>query len=214
MKYPIENTELALFRGVGRYGIPQIEPETDISIDKLVWIPFNFAMSAKDCSKKGVHFFIHDYQFERVWNDPDRYIPILQKFGAVISPDFSMYVDHPEAVQIFNHYKRHWLAAYWQMHGIKVIPSIGWVEEKNYEWCFDGEPKNSIIAISSLGLMQDPEVKKTFEKGCKKALDELNPSKILWYGKPIECIEDRNATIIKPFYKSLEERKNNEQRRK
>ena len=31
-------------------------------------------LSEKEPEGKGVHFFINDYQFERVWNNPDRYI--------------------------------------------------------------------------------------------------------------------------------------------
>lgn len=109
----MENTERMIFPGVGKYGIPEIRPETDIRIDKLEWIPVNYALTAKDKATKGVHFYKDDYQFERFWNNPDKYIPLLQKFGAVCSPDFSLYSDMPLAVQLFMHYKKHWLAAYW-----------------------------------------------------------------------------------------------------
>lgn len=114
MILPMENTEKMIFPGVGKYGIPEIKPETDIRIDKLEWIPVNYALTAKDKATKGVHFYKDDYQFERFWNNPDKYIPLLQQFGAVCSPDFSLYSDMPLAVQLFMHYKKHWLAAYWQ----------------------------------------------------------------------------------------------------
>ena len=39
MILPMENTEKMIFPGVGKYGIPEIKPETDIRIDKLEWIP-------------------------------------------------------------------------------------------------------------------------------------------------------------------------------
>lgn len=91
MILPMENTEKMIFPGVGKYGIPEIKPETDIRIDKLEWIPVNYALTAKDKATKGVHFYKDDYQFERFWNNPDKYIPLLQQFGAVCSPDFSLY---------------------------------------------------------------------------------------------------------------------------
>ena len=106
---PMENTEKTIFPGVGKYGIPEIKPETDIRIDKLEWIPVNYALTAKNKATKGVHFYKDDYQFERFWNNPDKYIPLLQQFGAVCSPDFSLYSDMPLAVQLFMHYKKHWL---------------------------------------------------------------------------------------------------------
>ena len=95
MILPMENTEKMIFPGVGKYGIPIIKPETDIRIDKLEWIPVNYALTAKDKATKGVHFYKDDYQFERFWNNPDKYIPLLQQFGAVCSPDFSLYSDMP-----------------------------------------------------------------------------------------------------------------------
>ena len=48
MILPMENTEKMIFPGVGKYGIPEIKPETDIRIDKLEWIPVNYALTAKD----------------------------------------------------------------------------------------------------------------------------------------------------------------------
>lgn len=198
MILPMENTEKMIFPSVGKYGIPAIKPETDIRIDKLEWIPFNYALSAKDRGSKGVHFYCDDYQFERVWRNPDKYVPLLQQFGAVLSPDFSMFRDHPEAVQIWSAYKRHWLAAYWQMHCIKVIPTIEWVWPESYEWCFDGEPRNAIVSISSHGTQSDPYEAECFAKHCRNALEVLQPSSILWYGKcPAEF--DWNVTKIKPF---------------
>lgn len=57
MILPMENTERMIFPGVGKYGIPEIRPETDIRIDKLEWIPVNYALTAKDKATKGVHFY-------------------------------------------------------------------------------------------------------------------------------------------------------------
>ena len=80
MILPMENTERMIFPGVGKYGIPAIKPEKDIRIDKLEWIPVNYALTAKDKATKGVHFYKDDYQFERFWNNPDKYISLLQQF--------------------------------------------------------------------------------------------------------------------------------------
>lgn len=175
MILPMENTEKMIFPGVGKYGIPEIKPETDIRIDKLEWIPVNYALTAKDKATKGVHFYKDDYQFERFWNNPDKYIPLLQQFGAVCSPDFSLYSDMPLAVQLFMHYKKHWLAAYWQAHGIRVIPTLCWCGEQSYDWCFDGEPRNAIVSISSHGTQSDPYEAECFAKHCRKALEVLQP---------------------------------------
>ena len=76
------NSTRAVFAGEGEFDIPIIEPT---KIEESNFIGFNEAMSSKqtDC---GVHFFLDDYQFERLWNNPDRYIELLQKYNCVLSP--------------------------------------------------------------------------------------------------------------------------------
>lgn len=201
-----ENIDKATFYGVGPYEIPSILPETDIPIHKIQWMPFSDAMRCKDPTGKGIHFYVDDYRFARVWNDPDRYIPILQRFDAVCSPDFSQYTDIPVAMRIYNHYRKHWLAAYWQMHGIRVIPTICWSDRSSYDWCFDGEPDGGIISISSVGTQKREDAKDAFADGCREALRRLNPKQILWYGRcPDEF--DWNVVKIKPHYDEIVERR-------
>lgn len=65
MILPMENTEKMIFPGEGKFHIPIIKPETDILIDKLEWIPVNYALTAKDKATKGVHFYKDDYQAEQ-----------------------------------------------------------------------------------------------------------------------------------------------------
>ena len=119
-----ENLQRRIFNGVGAYGIPAIEPE-HFSGD-CNFISFNYAKSTKDGTGKGVHFFIDDYQFNRLWSNIDRYVPILSRFDWVMTPDFSTYTDFPKAIQIYNHYRKHWVGAYLQEAGVRVIPTISW----------------------------------------------------------------------------------------
>ena len=117
-----QNLQKAMFWGVGEYDIPAIEPVKAFDVDK--WLPFNYAKGCKEPDNVCVHFFIDDYQFERVWNWSDKYATYLSQFKAVCSPDFSPYSDFPKVIQLYNHYRKHWCAAYWQSKGMTVIPSI------------------------------------------------------------------------------------------
>ena len=106
-------------------------------VDNLKDIPiqgFNYALKEQHPENVGVHFFLHDYQFERVWNYPDRYTEILSKFAFVLSPDFSPYSDSPKAIQIYNVYRNRWCARYWQEYGIKVIPTITWANDDSLSY--------------------------------------------------------------------------------
>ena len=94
-----ENLQHRIYEGVGEYGIPLLEPT---KFEKCEFIGFNYCRTCKEKAGKGVHFFLDDYQFNRLWNQPNRYLPILQQFRYVMTPDFSMYTDFPKIIQPTN----------------------------------------------------------------------------------------------------------------
>lgn len=190
-----ENIQRVLFDGVGEYNIPVIEP---IEFESTDFIGFNYARNVKDAENKAVHFFLDDYQFNRVWTDPDRYAEMLSRFRYVLTPDFSLYTDFPKALQIYNHYRKHWLGAYWQLKGINVIPTIGWSDKDSFKWCFDGEPTHSVVAVSSVGTQNSKESKQRFFAGYMEMMKRLEPTQVIFYGNvPEEC--KGNIVHIKQF---------------
>lgn len=197
-----ENLERQIFDGVGKYGIPQIEP---VTYEKgCEWIGFNYAKTCKEPEKKGVHFFLDDYQFNRLWTDVDRYILMLQKFRYVMSPDFSTYTDFPKAIQIYNHYRKHWVGAYLQEAGIQIIPTISWSTPDSFEWCFDGEPQGGVVAVSSLGVMNSKEKKELFLIGYEEMVRRICPDTIIFYGYvPDECMG--NIVRVRAFTEKFNE---------
>ena len=201
-----ENLNKCIFNGVGKYNIPEIEPVTEYPNGEF--ISMNYAKTEKDPSSKIIHCFVDDYQFARYWNTPDKYMPMLSKFSAVCSPDFSTYTDMPLAMQIYNHYRKHWIAAYWQMHGVTVYPTISWSDESSYEWCFDGEPVGGVVAVSSVGTQADKESKRLFLNGYDEMIKRINPKWVIFYGKvPTEC--DWNVIRINPHYDDIVRRRKN-----
>lgn len=197
-----ENLERRIFDGVGEYGIPQIEPTPYEG--GCEWISFNYAKSCEKRDGKGVHFFVDDYQFNRLWTDIDRYIPMLSQFRYVMSPDFSTYMDFPKAIQIYNHYRKHWVGTYLQEAGIQVIPTISWSTPDNFEWCFDGEPEGATVTVSSVGCMNSKEKKALFLAGYEEMVRRLQPETIIFYGNvPDECMG--NIVRIKAFQDKFKE---------
>jgi hypothetical protein len=191
-----DNLERRIFDGVGEYDIPEISPVTyEGGCD---WIGFNYAKSCKNPSEKGVHFFLDDYQFCRLWSNIDRYIPMLQRFRYVMSPDFSTYTDFSKVMQIYNHYRKHWCAAYMQEAGIQVIPTISWRTLDSFDWCFDGEPEGGTVAVSSVGCMNSKEKKALFLAGYEEMVRRLQPETIIFYSSvPEECMG--NIVRIRAF---------------
>lgn len=87
----------------------------------FVFLLFGFDKAI--CSKEfdnGVHFYLEDSKFERMWRNPYRYIPILKRFSFVLTPDFSIYTDMPEAMQIWNIFRSRLLGQMLQREGMTL----------------------------------------------------------------------------------------------
>ena len=194
----ILNLEKAQYEGIGKYDIPEILPVYELP-EITEWIGFNYVLSDEHPEGKAVHFFIDDYQFERVWNNPDKYIEKLKKYVCVASPDFSPYGDMPLCLQIYNHYRKHWVARYFQENGITVIPTIRCsTDKRSLNWYLDGEPEESIVIISSMWATTSEEMKQAFLKEFKKMKNKLNPTKVFVYGKEIEGLSG-NIEYVQTF---------------
>lgn len=182
------NLEKGIFPGDGPYDIPIIKPEPFVQLD---YVRFNEAQKLKDSvahSDYGVHFFVDDYYFDKIWNQFNRYMRMLSNFGAVLTPDWSIYTDWPVAVNIWNHYKKHYVGAYLQSIGARVYPTIEWSDKASYDWCFDGEPVGGCVAIGSIGTQKDVEARKLFVYGYDAMLERLQPETIMFWGVlPREC---------------------------
>lgn len=182
-----ENLNRRIFGGVGKYGIPQIYPESFEG--ECEFVGFNYARgNCRAPENKAVHFFLDDYQFDGLWRNVNRYVDKLAKFRYVLTPDFSTYTDFPLAIQIYNHYRKHWVGAYLQEHGCRVIPTISWSTQDSYDWCFDGEPEGGAVAVSSVGCIKSKAAKELFISGYNAMVERLHPESIIFYGiVPTEC---------------------------
>jgi hypothetical protein len=136
----------------------------------------------KPSSLSYCHFFLHDYQFERIWNQPKKYLNKLSQFKGILTPDFSLFTDYPMAVQIWNTYRNRWVGAYCQENNISVITTIGWSTPTSYDFCFEGVEKCSTVAVSSLGVLRNKDSMTLFENGYNEMINQIDPQLIVFYG--------------------------------
>ena len=148
-------------------------------------IGFNYAKTSKE-HNVGIHFYLDDYQFERIWNKPEDYIDILKQYECIFSPDFSLYLDMPMPMKIWNTYRSRQIGQYYQSQGIKVIPTISWAEKETFEFAFKGIPKGSIVSISTIGVKRNKEALKIWQEGMDAMIEEIEPSTILVYGGKLD----------------------------
>lgn len=148
-------------------------------------IGFNYAKTSKE-KNVGIHFYLDDYQFERIWNNPEEYVDILKQYECILSPDFSLYMDMPMPMKIWNIYRSRLIGQFYQSQGIKVIPTLSWAEEETFEFCFEGIPKGSIVSISTIGVKKNKEALKIWKTGVDELIRRIEPSTILIYGGKLE----------------------------
>ena len=148
-------------------------------------IGFNYAKTSKE-KNVGIHFYLDDYQFERLWNKPEEYVDILKQYECILSPDFSLYMDMPMPMKIWNIYRSRLIGQYYQSQGIKVIPTLSWAEEETFEFCFEGIPKGSIVSISTIGVKKNKEALKIWKTGVDELIKRIEPSTILIYGGKLD----------------------------
>lgn len=165
------------YRTEGIYQMPTLEPCNYIPER---WIGFNYAMSNKehDC---GVHFYLDDYQFERVWTSPERYIEILSQYEAVMTPSYSVYMDMATPLKIWNVFRSRLLGQMMQDNGLNVIPIVYWADDRSYKYCFDGLPENSTLSVYTIGI-KDADVWRLWKAGMDELIKRKHPKTLLLYG--------------------------------
>lgn len=168
----------------GELEFPCIAPELHIP-NHL--IPFSKAISCQDTGQ-WVHFYEDDACFERIWNMPHKYLPILARFNGVISPDFSLYRDMPLVMQQWNTYRGRAIGHWLQENGVPVIPNVRFSDSRSYGFCCDGVPMHSTIAVGTHGCMKQRKERTLFAAGLEHVVRILQPSSIIVYGAAPDAI--------------------------
>lgn len=176
-----------LVKGVdydGIFELPKIKTSDELP-NRLV--SFSKAMSKSwNDFETWVMFYEYDVKFERLWNNPKKYLNKLKKFKGVISPDFSLYRNMPFVMQLWNTYRGRALAVWLQSNGIEVIPNIRFNDIRTFAFCFDGIEKNKTVAIGTHGCIKQKTDKEYFKAGLAELIHRLSPQNLVIYGRTPE----------------------------
>ena len=177
----------------GDYDMPVVGNFDDVSsIDYLALYSDlqDYSKTENTC----VCFYQYDHVFDGihglfnsiVYQDEERLNKYRVRFKNVkyiIGPDYSLFGDFPNALQIFNVYKSRicicWLIA--NTNAI-VIPNVRWTFDFSFDYCLDGIKEGSNIAISTLGQLKDEDNREMFLYGLKNVIDTIKPKAIITYG--------------------------------
>lgn len=165
----------------GKFELPIIYNENKELIPEDM-IPFDKRKLFRESLNYFINFYLNDSNFKQILTNLDKYIKELRNFKGVISPDFSLYRDMPNAIQLSNTYINRAIGHYMQSQGLYVIPNVRWSDSRSFEYCFDGLEKEGIYCISTHGCIKRKVDKYYLKKGLKVFIEKLMPKTVLVYG--------------------------------
>lgn len=169
-------------RTAGFYQMPILQACKGIPTEL---VGFNYMLTTDPRPGLGIHFYVDDYQFERVWNQPQEYCEKLAAFDYVLTPDFSLYLDMPMAMKIWNIYRSRLIGQILQDMQVKVIPTLSWAEDASFQFCFDGIEPGGTVSVSTIGVKRDKDSMEVWKAGMDEAIKRLSPSAVVVYGGDI-----------------------------
>lgn len=152
-----------------------------------------------------IHFYIDDQKFDgkqsSIWLYPEKALSIICHFSGLIAPDFSTYADFPEPLKRWNYYRMNAFGYWIGTQGIPVISNARWGTEESWEYCFDGNPTNSMLALgtvaSGIRLLQNRPL---FEAGLFQMVERLQPKTLIVYGSSdyycFDSLRERGIQIV------------------
>ena len=111
----------------------------------------------------------------------------LSRYRAVLSPDFSIYLEMAPVMQLYNVFRNRWCGAYWASKGIRVVPTVNWGDESTFDFCFEGIEKGSVVAVSTYMASEHDnrcDQKEWFMTGYNELLRRIEPERIICYNTP------------------------------
>ena len=146
-------------------------------------LPFNCLKSTVKKARYWYHCFTAEKYFHRLYNGFRNYVELLKQTKGLISADFSLFRDYPEEFLIANCRANRLVDYALQQEGIPMIPTAGFAGESSWDWCFDGLPLNSTVAITTNCLGRDKEANRLFVGGVNTMVKKIQPTAIVVCGK-------------------------------
>jgi len=153
--------------------------------DAYIYIYPSDNVDKLDFDKTIVALYEDDERFEGAWFYPADYAARLLKRNpyAVISPNFSLWLNMTKVEQLWNIYRSRWVGRYWQEAGLKVIPDANYGKEDTLEWCTSGIPVGAkTISFEVQSGRKEDHIKKMMQNCMVGVIERVKPETLLIYG--------------------------------
>ena len=197
----------------GYYDIPFIPKNEDINLNIKQLVPYDKTYTHIFKEGEVIHFYLDDQKFDGpkgIWNglsNNERFnrgfdLSRFNGASAIIAPDFSLYLDMPRVMQIWNIYRSRAVGYHLTTMGYKVIPNVRWTDDSSYEFAFDGLYEGQIVAVGTLGCSKNVKDKILLINGFVEMIRRIKPKLIIIYGpicKELRSVIKKYGVAIKQF---------------
>lgn len=134
-----------------------------------------------------IHFYIDDSKFDgkrtSFWLYPNMVLEIISHFDGIIVPDPSTYSDFPTPLKYWNYYRMNAFGFWISSLGYEVISNVRWNTPDTWEYCFDGNPHNSMLCLGTVASNLKYKINYSqFTEGLMKMYETLKPHTLIVYG--------------------------------
>lgn len=106
----------------------------------------------------------------------------LRRGGVRVSEKVVRRLMREQGLAAWNRYRSQALGRYWQDNGLTVVPTLSWAQPESYTFCFEGVPRHSTVATSTVGVKGDADALAVWMDGMREAMRRVEPSRVLLYG--------------------------------
>jgi hypothetical protein len=172
-----------------KYSIPYLPFVSDDDLPSAT-TNFDKVHSVEDKKRCIVNFYVDDSKINRLMSAPQRFVFGFEGFWGTTSPDFSLATGAPFQERVEATYLNRSIGLVFVRHGIRVVPHVRWASPEDYEHCFAGVEKGSVVAVSNHGNWREQSERSTFLSGLKVLRERLQPSTVLLHGTHQNVVRD------------------------
>lgn len=140
---------------------------------------------------------LDSYYWQRLEQTTNR----IKDCQLLIAPDFSLFVDPwLDTFNRFQVFKSRVVCALWQACGLPVVPLVSWGNVDSFEYCLEGLPMNSVLALSATSCKHCRGAWNLWKYAVITVVNTLHPTRLIIYGDPeLKVPVDIPVTIIPDY---------------
>lgn len=143
---------------------------------------FDKRSQAADIRQTLLHAYVADEKLRSQLVRPQVWVNRFSGFWGVVAPDFSIRADAPPDQRVFAVRMSRSVGAFYQSHGLRVIPNVRWGDHRDFDYCFLGVEPGSAVAVSNHGCWRSTSLRQGFLAGLHEMVERLAPSLVFLHG--------------------------------